>query len=361
MSHIHNYCVILAGGVGVRFWPYSRMEKPKQFLDFFGTGRSLLQQTYDRFAAMMDADHIYISTNREYAALVEEQLPDLPERHILLEPMRRNTAPAVTWAAMHIHARDPLANMVVVPSDQLILKEDEFRQSVERGLKFAATSHKLLTMGVKPTRPETAYGYIQISDEQLDGFYKVKSFTEKPEPEFAQLFVESGEFYWNSGVFLWNAETLLKAVHQLIPEIALKMDEVRKLMLTENTENKYIEDSYSSCPNLSIDYGILEKSDDVYVMLCNFGWADIGSWKAFYEASPKDSHDNVVVDARTLCYNSRGNVISMPGGKVVVLEDINNYVIVEHDNVLMICPREKAANMRRYVNDVQIKLGEEYV
>ena len=223
MTNQDNYCVIMGGGIGSRFWPFSRKTLPKQFLDFFGTGRSLLQQTFDRFQKVIPTENIFIVTNAMYADLVKEQLPEVNEEQILLEPARRNTAPCITWAAYHIRALNPNANIVVAPSDHLILKEDEFLAAIEKGLDFVSRSEKLLTLGIKPNRPETGYGYIQIDEPAGGNFYKVKTFTEKPELELAKVFVESGEFYWNSGLFMWNVNTIIKASEDLLPELASKL------------------------------------------------------------------------------------------------------------------------------------------
>ncbi len=231
MTNMDNYCVIMGGGIGSRFWPFSRKTLPKQFLDFFGTGRSLLQQTFDRFQKVIPTENILIVTNAMYADLVKEQLPELDEKQILLEPARRNTAPCIAWAAYHIRALNPNANIVVAPSDHLILKEEEFRAAIIKGLEFVSHSEKLLTLGIKPNRPETGYGYIQIDEPTGDGFYKVKTFTEKPELELAKVFVESGEFYWNSGLFMWNVNTIIKAAEILLPELASKLHREKISML----------------------------------------------------------------------------------------------------------------------------------
>ena len=254
-----NFCVIMGGGVGSRFWPFSRKTLPKQFLDFFGTGRSLLQQTYDRFKKVIPEENILIVTNDLYADLVKEQLPELASEQILLEPTRRNTAPCIAWASYHIRALNPDANIVVAPSDHLILKEEEFLTAIKKGLEFVAQSEKLLTLGIKPNRPETGYGYIQIDEPVGDNFYKVKTFTEKPELELAKIFVESGEFYWNSGLFMWNVNTIIKAGEQLLPEVTAKFEPGVGIYGTPE-EKRYIDEHFPACPNVSIDFGIMEKA-----------------------------------------------------------------------------------------------------
>ena len=347
MTNSNNYCVIMAGGVGSRFWPYSRKSKPKQFLDFFGTGQTLLQQTYDRYSKIIPQDHIFVITNVQYEKLVKEQLPTLGDGQILLEPTRRNTAPCIAWASSHIQQLNPNANLIIAPSDHLILKEDRFIEAIGKGLEFVASSPQLLTLGIKPNRPETGYGYIQITDNKEGDFYKVKTFIEKPQREFAEVFVASDEFYWNSGIFLWNVNTILQAFQTYMPEVCTKV-------LTDGKD-------FDSCPNISIDYGIMEKAENVYVQLCDFGWADLGTWGALHEASPKDTNKNVIINGYTLLYDCKDNIIAMPEGKLAVLQGLDDYLIADNDNVLLICKKDDESIIRRYVNDVQVKLGDEYV
>mgnify|MGYP000230779702 FL=1 len=361
MSNGNNYCVIMAGGPGSRFWPHSRKKFPKQFIDFFGTGYSLLQQTFYRFEKIIPAENIIVVTNVAYADIVRKQLPQLPENNVLLEPTRRNTAPCVAWAAFHIRMMNPDANMLVTPADQLIMKEDEFREAMLQGLEFVSQSDKLLTVGITPNRPETAFGYIQVDEKHEGNVYKVKSFTEKPELDFAKLFMESGEFYWNSGLFIWNVNAILEAMNKLLPEITSFMELARMDHFTVENERKFVETYFPSCPNISIDYGILEKSDNVYVMTGNFGWSDLGNWNTFYEVSPKDKNQNVVINSKSLLYNCHNNVVTLPANKLIVIKDLDDYLIAEEDNVLVICKKEDAAGIRQFVNDVQVKLGEEYL
>ena len=337
----------MAGGIGSRFWPYSRKDKPKQFLDFFGTGQTLLQQTFDRYSKIVPKENIFIATNIQYEELVKEQLPDLNEDQILLEPTRRNTAPCIAWASIHIKQLNPNANIIVAPADHLILKETEFIEAITKGLEFVAQSPQLLTLGIKPSRPETGYGYIQIAEEKDGIFYKVKTFIEKPQLEFAQVFVESNEFYWNSGIFLWNVNTILKAFETHIPEIC-------------ETFKSY-ENDLEALPNISIDYAIMEKAENVYVQICNFGWADLGTWGALHEASPKDQHKNVIMKGHTLLYECKDNIIAIPKGKLAVLQGLEDYLIADTDNVLLVCRKDDENSIRRYVNDVQVKLGDEFV
>ena len=345
MTNNNNYCVIMAGGIGSRFWPYSRKSKPKQFLDFFGIGQTLLQQTFERYSKIVPSENIIVITNAEYEGLVKEQLPSLQANQILLEPARRNTAPCIAMASMHIHAINPEANMVVAPCDHLVLKEGEFIEAINKGLEFVAQSTQLLTLGIKPNRPETGYGYIQIDEEQGNNFYKVKTFVEKPQLEFAEVFVASDEFYWNSGIFLWNVNTILNAFNTLMLEVCPKISS----------------EDFASCPSISIDYAIMEKAENVSVQLCNFGWADLGTWGALHESSPKDQHKNVITNGHTVLYDCSNNIIALPEGKLAVVQGMQDYLIADTDNVLLICKKDDQSTIRRYVNDVQIKLGEEFI
>jgi mannose-1-phosphate guanylyltransferase len=361
MSNQSFYCVILAGGTGTRFWPYSRKNYPKQFIDFFGTGHSMLQQTYLRFSRFIDKENILVVTSTDYADLVREQLPELPSDNILIEPVRRNTAPCVALAATHVYHLNPEASMLVTPADQFIMDEPEFQRAMIHGLGYVATHDKLLTVGMKPNRPDTGFGYIQIDEEVATKIYKVKSFTEKPELEFARFFVESGEFFWNSSIFLWNVKTVLAEIQKHLPELAPFVTRTMSGPLNTEHEKELVAQLYPSCPNISINYGILEKSDKVMVLTGDFGWSDLGTWNSFYECSPKDREQNVVIRSKSLLYNCKNNVVLLPENKLVVLKDISDCIVVEEGNVLVVCKREDAANIRQFVNDAQVKLGENYI
>ena len=360
MNNNHNYCVIMGGGIGSRFWPFSRKSLPKQFLDFFGTGRSLLQQTFDRFHKIIPSENIYIVTNDMYMDLVQEQLPELNSKQILLEPTRRNTAPCIAWASYHIQAIDPKANIVVAPSDHLILKEDEFLGAIQKGFDFVSQFNKLVTLGIKPNRPETAYGYIQIDEERKNDFYKVKTFTEKPELELAKVFVESGEFYWNSGLFIWNVNAILSAFEELLPEITSKLGCKKEIYASDN-EKAFINENFPACPNVSIDFGIMEKADNVFVLLGDFGWSDLGTWSSLYDMYPKDKEGNVILKGHSLLYECNNNIVVLPKGKLAVIQDLEGYLVAESDNVLLICKKDEEHAIRKFVNDTQMKLGEDYV
>ncbi|AVM52635.1 mannose-1-phosphate guanylyltransferase [Bacteroides zoogleoformans] len=355
-----NFCVIMGGGIGSRFWPFSRKTMPKQFLDFFGIGRSLLQQTFDRFKQIIPVENILIVTNDLYTDLVRKQLPELHSEQILLEPTRRNTAPCIAWASYHIRALNPNANIVVAPSDHLILKEGEFLAAIEKGLEFVSKSDNLLTLGIKPNRPETGYGYIQIDEPADDNFYKVKTFTEKPELELAKVFVESGEFYWNSGLFMWNVNSIIKAGETLLPELAAKLAPGKDVYGTP-LEKQFIDENFPTCPNISIDFGVMEKADNVYVSLGDFGWSDLGTWGSLYDLSPKDETGNVSLKCQSLFYDSKDNIVVLPDNKLAVIEGLEGYLIAESENVLLICKKDEEHVIRKFVNDAQIKMGEEYI
>ena len=358
-----NYCVILAGGRGRRLWPVSREQYPKQFVDLFGTGRTQLQATFDRFAKLLPTDNIYICTCKEYLEIVKEQLPDIPDNHIMVEPIHRNTAPSVAWAGMRIHHENPEANIIVSPSDQLVLDEVSFTHSVDVGMGYVREHDVLLAMGVKPTRPEPGYGYIQLGDLSCKPeVYRVKSFTEKPERDFAKMFMESGEFYWNTGIFISSAHHLLATFEHVFPSV-LRDLRYNHPDYTPEEEQKFVEENYPRYPNLSLDYAILEQTDDsVYVMKCDFGWADLGTWHAIYEVMSKVKDDNVVLDSQVLLEDCHNNIIRLPKGKLGVFNGLEGYIVAEEGDVLMICKKSDNSSMvKKYVNEVRIKYGDEFV
>lgn len=350
----------MSGGIGSRFWPFSRKSHPKQFLDFFGTGRSLLQLTFDRFKKIIPLENIIIVTNEIYKELVMAQLPELNEKQILLEPSRRNTAPCITWASYHIRAKNPNANIVVAPSDHLIIKEDDFLNHIEEGLSLVKDSDTLLTLGVTPNRPETGYGYIQVDNQLKDNLYKVKTFTEKPQLELAKVFLESGEFYWNSGLFMWNVNTIISAIESLLPEVSSLFSANTSVFNTDE-ETKYIKETYAECPNVSIDFGVMEKADNVCVLLGDFGWSDLGTWNSLYDLSEKDEDRNATLQGDTIFYDARNNISVLPKNKLAVVEGLENYLIAESENVLLICKKDNEKEMRKFVNDVQDQYGDDFI
>lgn len=360
MENNHRFCVIMCGGIGSRFWPYSRTNLPKQFIDFLGTGRSLLQMSYDRILSVVPKENIVIVTNAAYAPLVKQQLPELSDDSILLEPARRNTAPCVAWAAYHIAARDPKASMIVTPSDHLITREREFEASVRRGFEFVESHDALLTLGITPTRPETGYGYIQIGAEVEEDINKVKTFTEKPNLELAKVFLASGEFFWNSGIFLWSAESICKAFHEHAPEIAAKFDEGKETFGTVE-EVEFIKQNFPACMSISIDFAVMEKAQNVYVETVRFGWNDLGTWSALYEQSPKNRDANVTQNCNVLAYNSTGNIFAVRGEKLIVVDGLKDYIVADAGDVLLVCPKSEEQRIKQMVNDAKLRFGEKYL
>ena len=359
----NTYCVIMAGGIGSRFWPLSRKKLPKQFLDFYNTGRTLLQQTFDRYCKVVNKEHIYVVTNTEYTELVKEQLPEVLPEHILSEPTRRNTAPCMAWATYHIHAIDADANIVFTPSDHLILKEEDFIRDINNGFHYVDQHNRLLCVGIRPHRAETRYGYIQAGENDGDNFYHVKTFTEKPERELAEVFLESGEFYWNAGIFLGKAHTIVETFRHHAPELTANFEtnENRQPYGT-NSEHDFIEKSFPACPNISIEYGILEKAENVYVITCNFGWSDVGTWSTYYDPLPKDEHGNARQRKKVLLYDCNNCIVgTRKANKMIVVQGLEDYLIADTEDALLICPKDNTNMLRKIINDTQIKIGEEFV
>jgi len=355
----------MAGGIGSRFWPLSRSGKPKQFLDILGIGESLLQSTYRRFRKIMPAENILVVTNKEYGDHVKEQLPEMPEENILLEPMRRNTAPCIAYAAYSILRKDPDAVMVAAPSDHLIMREDEFIKCVEEGLQFVSSHDVLLTMGIKPDRPETGYGYIQANGGKAieygkSVFRKVKTFTEKPNEELAKVFLESGEFYWNSGIFFWSVKAIIKAYDNYLPEVGNSFRAGMHMYGTVD-EQAFIEKTYSVCSNISIDYGVMEKAENVYVFISDIGWSDLGTWGSLFDLKEKDKHNNAMVGENIFLYDVTNSLVSVSKGKLVALQGLDNYIVVESNDFLLICRKNDEQRIKQIVNDVKLSKGEDYV
>ena len=348
----------MAGGVGSRFWPISRNNRPKQFLDFFGTGRSLLQLTFDRFRHVVPTKNILIVTNQIYKELIMEQLPEIMPSQILLEPHRRNTAPCIAYAVNRIKTLTDKANIIVTPSDHLIVKEIDFLDTIREGLTFIENNDSLLTLGIQPSRPETGYGYIQIN-EGTGKLRKVKTFTEKPNAELAQVFFETGEFFWNSGIFLWNLQTIDAAFQTLLPEIHMKFDSGKDRLNTDE-EQEFINAMYPTCPNISIDYGIMEKATNVHVLCSDFGWTDLGTWGSLYEMSNKDEQENVTLKCQAVYYDSKENIVALSNNKLAVIQGLNDHIVVESDDVLLICEKSEEQRIRQFVNDVSVMFEGKY-
>lgn len=352
----------MCGGVGSRFWPFSRQHKPKQFIDFFGTGKSLLQTTAERAAMLVPPERILLMTNASYAPLVAEQLPWIPAANILSEPARRNTAPCICWAANHIQAADKDAVIVTMPSDHLIMRETEFVKAITQGVRFVNDTASLLTLGIKPTGPNTGYGYIQQGESLPDtpGILKVKSFTEKPDPDLARFFVSSGEFFWNAGIFLWRADAILRAFAELDPDTASIFTEGAGLYCTPG-EMPFIEKMYSSAPSNSVDYAIMEKASNVYVKTVDLGWSDLGTWRSLYEMSPHTAEGNVTQNCKVIAQECTDSIFAVKGDKIVVAAGLDGYVVADNGNALLIYPIDKEQKVRHIVNEVGLHYGEDYI
>lgn len=361
MNHSNDhYCIILAGGKGRRLWPCSRESKPKQFIDFFGTGKSLLQQTYARYTQILPRENIFICTNKDYLDQVQEQIPDIKASNILADPIFRNTAPSTAWAIHRIMHLNPQAAVVITPSDQTIINEEKFARDIFSGLAFAEKKDCILTVGVRPTRAEPGYGYIQIGEQIAESVYQVHSFTEKPEREFARKFVESGEFYWNTGIFIANAGHAQRSLNNVLPDIFEEYDKQETFDL--RTEQTHVENNFSQYTNLTLEHALLEQPNEIYLSKGEFGWADIGSWHGIYETYQKSEDDNVIIDSDVIIENSKANVIKLNKDKLGIINGLEGYIIVEHDNVLLICKKEdSSALVRKYVNEAKMKKGDRYV
>ncbi|MEM6342587.1 MAG: mannose-1-phosphate guanylyltransferase [Bacteroidota bacterium] len=353
MQNQNHYIIIMAGGIGSRFWPMSRSRFPKQFHDILGRGQSLIQETYARFASIVPEQNIYVVTNEGYYDLVKEQLPRMTDDQILLEPVGRNTAPCIAYACYKIKTQNPNALFVVAPSDHLIAKEDVFREKILLGLDACEKQDIIMTLGITPTRPDTGYGYIQfLDDEESRGYYKVKTFTEKPNLEIAKSFVESGDYVWNGGIFLFSTNTIQKAFEAYLPDMAELFSGITDAYYTEKEEGA-INDTYTTCKNISIDNGIMEKADNVHVIPAEFGWSDLGTWGSVHENSEKDFHGNAV-HGQGVVYDSFNNVVkTSKEGKIVVMKGLENYIVVDTDDALLICKKDDEQFIKQIVSDLK--------
>lgn len=360
----HHYAIIMAGGVGTRFWPMSTTQHPKQFLDILGTGETLLQQTYKRVAKVCPKENIYVVTSTSYESMVAEQLPLLLKENILCETARKNTAPCVAYASYKIHKRDPKAITLVAPSDHLVKKEDTFVKAIRSCFNKARQQDCLITLGIKPTRPDTGYGYIQFIDSDVEEkdkrINKVKTFTEKPNTEMANFFMESGDFLWNSGIFIWSTKSIISALETHDPELANVFKEGWDSYNTEN-EKEFVNRAYSTCKNISIDYSVMEKADNVYVRSSIFGWSDLGTWGSLYTQIPKDENKNALVGKNIITYDCNNCIVQVPKEKLVVLQGLEDYIVVESEGILMICKKQDEQQIRNFVNDVKVSKGEKFV
>lgn len=355
----------MAGGVGSRFWPMSKSNFPKQFHDVLGIGKTLLQMTVERFEKICAIENVYIVTNEDYLDLVKEQLPALKEDQILLEPSRKNTAPCIAYASYKIYAKNPEANIIVAPSDHLILKQEEFEHSINLAIEQAKQDDLLITLGIKPSRPDTGYGYIQFceTDEYISTeIKKVKTFTEKPKLDMAKQFLKSGDFYWNSGMFIWSVKSIINAFKNHLNDIHVLFSNGLSTYNTSN-EQLFIDKIYPQCKSISIDFGIMEKADNVLVLLADLGWSDLGTWGSLYEHIDLDEKNNAVVGEKVLTYDCKNNIIMMPDKKLVVVEGLMDYIVVESDNTLLICKKRNEQKIKQFVSDIKANknIGNEFI
>ena len=360
-NHKNNYCVIMAGGIGSRFWPFSTERKPKQFLDFFGTGRSLLQMTVDRFRPIVPIENMVIVTNVAYKELILEQVPDMQESQILCEPARRNTAPCIAYAVAWIKERLRVtgyglqeAKIVVAARDHLILEEEKFRQTILKAFDFVGKNEAICTLGMQPTRPETGYGYIEVQRDDVQctkDIYPVREFKEKPDLETAKKYLASGDYLWNSGIFVWSLKTIDEAIRRYMPEIADIFAQGEGLIGTEK-ERDFIEHNFPKCPNISVDYGIMEKADNVYVLPSSFGWSDLGTWGSLYELSEKDEQQNVSLHSTAHFHEAQGNIVVLEPGKVAIVQGVDDMIIAEQSGALLICKKAEEQRIKQFINEL---------
>lgn len=345
-----NHLIIMAGGVGSRFWPMSTPEKPKQFIDVLGTGKSLIQLTVERFNTVIPIENVWIVTSEKYKSIVREQLPEIPENQILLEPCMRNTAPCIEYVSRKIYAKYPEANLVFSPADHIVLDVDTFRNVIKNSLEFTETRNVILTLGMMPTRPETGYGYIkrlqddkstsqQVEGNKFNVIYKVEAFKEKPNLETAKSYLNEGGYYWNAGIFIWNAKMVVNTISDLVPELASVFDKIEPYFYTEK-EQEIVNQYFPTCPNISIDYAVMEKSKEVFVYPANFGWSDLGTWGSLYTHLQQDENNNASVGENINLIDCKNCVIHTPKERKVVIQGLDNYIIAENDNTLLICKKD---------------------
>lgn len=360
MNDNKRYCVIMAGGVGSRFWPLSRRQRPKQFLDILGTGRSFLRHTFERFRTIVPDENFLVVTNDVYSEQVLRELPELRPEQVLTEPIGRNTAPCIAYAAFRIAALDPEATMIVTPSDHLVLDVDKFRNEMAGCMEFAANSGALLTVGINPTRPDTGYGYIQVgTSTQQDGFQRVKTFTEKPNLELARAFVQSGEFFWNSGIFVWRADAILDELRTHLPDTYELFASAKGSYATPE-ERAHIARIYPELRGTSIDYGVMEKSDNVFVRCTDFGWSDIGTWGSLYQYSEKDDDGNTSPES-CITFDTHDCLVRLPENKIAVIEGLEDYIVVDTEDVLMICPKSNEQDIKKFIATVRYRTGDTFI
>ncbi len=357
----NHYVAIMAGGIGSRFWPMSRTDFPKQFLDILNTGRTLIQATYDRFALFIPTENIYIVTSDQYKEIVAEQLPELPVANILCEPSRKNTAPCIAYISYKLRQLNPDANLICAPADHIILQPEAFKEVCLKSLDFTEHIKGLVTLGIKPTHPNTGYGYIQYEQQSVsDNVYKVKTFTEKPDKELAQTFLLSGDFLWNAGIFVWQVKNIIQAFEKFLPEMHDVFDAEKNYFNTA-AEPEAIERIYPQCTNISIDYGVMEKADNVYIIPSSFGWSDLGTWASAYDNLQKDYFDNAVAGNNVMIIDATKNMVHADNNKLVLLQGLDDFIVVDTKDVLLICKKDKEQAIKEYVAEVKKLQGDKFI
>lgn len=357
----HNYVAIMAGGIGSRFWPMSRTDYPKQFLDILNIGKTLIQHTYERYSKLVPKENIYIITTSEYIPIVKKQLPQVDPENILGEPSRKNTAPCVAYISFKLLQKDPKANLLVAPSDHLILETEDFIHTAKLGLNFVNNSDAIVTLGIKPTYPNTGYGYIQYETEQsAKDIYKVKTFTEKPNVELAKTFISSGDFLWNAGIFIWNIKTIIPAFEKFLPEM-YEVFVTEKEKFNTKYEVEAIEEIYPQCTSVSIDFGIMEKADNVYIIPSTFGWSDLGTWNSAWENMEKDYLGNAVGGKNVMIMDATRCIVHAPDHKLLVLQGLDDFIVVDTPDALLICKREKEQEIKEFVAEIKRNKGDKYL
>ena len=351
----------MAGGIGSRFWPMSRTDYPKQFLDILNTGRTLIQGTFDRFAKFIEVSNIYVVTSESYKEIVHKQLPELPVENILCEPSRKNTAPCIAYISYKLEQLNPEANLICAPADHLITDAVNFEKVCKDALHFTSHIKALVTLGIKPTNPNTGYGYIQYEQFAVsENVYKVKTFTEKPDKELAKTFVASGDFLWNAGIFVWEVKNIIKAFEKLLPEMHEVFDNEKEKFNTDK-EDEAIDKIYPQCVNISIDYGIMEKADNVYVIPSSFGWSDLGTWKSTYEIIEKDYFGNAVGGDNVMVFDASNNMIHADNNKLIVIQGLEDFVVVDTKDVLLICKKENEQDIKQFVAEIKRNKGDKFI
>lgn len=357
-----RYCVIMCGGAGTRFWPFSRESRPKQFIDFFGTGQTLLQMTVDRVRKFVPEENMIFLTNEQYAETVRDQLPGISPEHILLEPTRRDTAPAILWAAHHIAARNPDASFVTLPADHVILKESAFQESLRQGFDFVENGNRLLALGLPARFPNVAYTYIQKGESYKNNPYlsHIKTTAEKPGRSMAEIFVRSGEFLWNAGIYMWKAKSVIEAFNRYVPEMASQFD-VPSPMYRGESEMHFIADIYPKTSSLPVEYAIIDRANNAFVLETDLGWSDLSTWNALHDLSPKNKDGNVTQNCRALLYDCKDCIVAAEGEKVIVVAGLKDYIVADTDNALLICPIEAEQRIRNIVNDIRERYGSDFI